>query len=96
LPKPHGRAISRATTEALLKGSITLAQVAVKTTMLDIACSRCDRRGRLNVQKLIAEYGAGADLPTLKEKLAHGCPRLESTSIHERCGAHFPRLPELF
>ena len=78
------------------KGTITLAQVAVKTTMLDIACSHCDRRGRLNVQKLIAEYGADIGLPELKGKLSKGCPRLQNLSIHERCGAHFPRLPEMF
>jgi hypothetical protein len=47
---------------------------------------------RLSVQKLISEYGAGADLPSLKERLPKGCPRLENLSIHERCGAHFPLL----
>jgi hypothetical protein len=26
--------------------------------MLDVACSKCDRRGRLSVAKLIAEHGA--------------------------------------
>ena len=77
-------------------GAITLAQVAAKTPMLDVACSKCDRRGRRNVQGLIAEYGAHIGLPELKEKLAKGCPRLDSVSIHDRCGVHFPRLPELF
>ncbi len=79
-----------------MKGAITLAQVAAKTAMLDIACSQCDRRGRRNVQTLIAEYGAGMGLPELKEMLAKGCPRLESLSIHDRCGVHYPRLAEMF
>ena len=80
----------------MAQGVITLAHVAAKTAMLDIACSQCDRRGRRNVQKLIAEYRAGIGLPELKEKLAKECPRLESMSIHERCGVHYPRLPEMF
>ena len=79
-----------------MNGAITLAQVAAKTAMLDIACSNCERAGRRNVQSLIAEYGAGMGLPDLKEKLAKGCPRLQSVSIHERCGVHYPRLPEMF
>ena len=70
--------------------------MAAKTAMLDIACSQCDRRGRRNAQKLIAEHGAGIGLPELKEKLAKGCPRLDSLSVHERCGVHYPHLPEMF
>lgn len=48
------------------------------------------------MQKLIVEYGPGMDLPSLKEKLAKSRPRLKNLSIHERCGAHFPRLAEIF
>jgi len=40
-----------------LSGAITLAQVAAKIAMLDIACSKFERAGRRNVQSLIAEYG---------------------------------------
>jgi len=64
--------------------------------MLEIACSKCDRRGYRSLQSLIAEYGPNKGLPDLKEKLAEGCPRLESTSIHERCGVYFSQLPEFF
>lgn len=51
-------------------------------SLLEIACSQCDRRGRRRLQNLITEYGADMGLPDLKNKLAKGCPRLESVSIH--------------
>jgi hypothetical protein len=39
-------------------GAVTLGDVAGKLGMLNVACSKCDRRGRLSVAKLIAEHGA--------------------------------------
>jgi hypothetical protein len=80
----------------MAKGAITLAQGAAKTAMLEIACSQCGRRSRRNVQKVIVEYGANIGLPDLKEKLAKRCLRLQSSYTHERCGVHYPRLPEMF
>ena len=35
------------------RGSITLGEVKGKLTMLEVACHRCDRKGRVNVQRLI-------------------------------------------
>lgn len=79
-----------------MAGPITLAQVAAKIGMLDVACSKCERRGRLNIQKLISEYGADIGLPELKDKIAKGCPRLEKSRYDDRCGAHYPQIPKLF
>ena len=55
--------------------AVTLGDVAGKLTMLDVACSKCDRRGRLSIAKLIAEHGADMRLPDLREILAGDCPR---------------------
>ena len=54
--------------------------------MLQVACSRCERYGRLSVAKLIARYGGGAKLPDLREILAGVSPRVGAASIYERCG----------
>jgi hypothetical protein len=35
-----------------------LGQVAARLTMLDVACNRCDRRGRLRLDRLLAGYKA--------------------------------------
>jgi len=65
-------------------------------TMLVVACRKCERRGRLRISRLIAEHGD--DPPNLKALFAHDCPRFTnpSVSIYERCGVHFPELPEWF
>jgi hypothetical protein len=51
------------------RGSITLG----KLEMLEVACHRCDRRGRLGLARLIAEHGAGTGLPELRTILAGDC-----------------------
>jgi hypothetical protein len=38
-----------------------------------VACSKCDRLGRLSVAKLIEEHGADTRLPNLPEVLAVAC-----------------------
>jgi hypothetical protein len=79
-----------------INGAYTLADVAVRASMLDVACSRCDRRGRLNVHRLIEQHGATAKLPDLKDVLAGNCPKRGSHAIHDRCGVYYPGLTVLF
>jgi hypothetical protein len=40
-----------------VRAYLTLADFAAKTDRLVVACSRCDRRGRYSLAKLIANYG---------------------------------------
>jgi hypothetical protein len=56
------------------RGAFTLAEIAAKLTMLEVACSRCERRGRLSLARLIEQHGAEASLGDLREVIAHGCP----------------------
>jgi hypothetical protein len=78
------------------RGSITLGELVSKLDMLEVACHRCDRRGRLSLERLIAEHGADMGLPELRTILAGDCPRAGSVTINDRCGVHYPQLPELF
>jgi hypothetical protein len=78
------------------RGSTTLGELRGKLTMLEIACSKCDRRGLLRLDRLIAEHGARMGLPVLGQLLAADCPRSASVGIHDRCGVNFPQLPALF
>ena len=73
-------------------GAVTLGDLVNKLPMLDVACSKCDRRGRLSVAKLIEAHGADAKLPVLRGILAGDCPRLRSASVYDRCGVHYPQL----
>ena len=51
------------------RGSVTLDDLAARIAMLEVACSRCERRGRLQVDLLVAQYG-DAELPELRLILA--------------------------
>jgi hypothetical protein len=70
-------------------GAVTLGELADRLPMLEVACSRCERRGRLNVAKLIERHGPDTRLPDLREILAGDCPRSSAVAIHERCGVHY-------
>jgi hypothetical protein len=76
-------------------GAVTLSDVPGKLPMLDVACSKCDRRGRLSIAKLIAQHGADMRLPDLREILAGDCPRVRSASVVDRCGVHYPQLASI-
>jgi hypothetical protein len=78
------------------RDSITLGDLDGRITMLEIACRRCERRGLLRLDRLIAEHGAGMGLPVLGQLLAGEYPYAASASINDRCGVHFPQVPALF
>ena len=59
--------------------------------MLEVACSRCERRGRLQVDLLVAQYG-DAELPELPLILAGDCPKAAVVSISNQCDIFFPQL----
>lgn len=77
-------------------GFITLGQVAGRTAALEVACRRCERRGRYGTARLVERHGAGTPMPEMRRVLAADCPRWASRSISELCGVHFPELPGLF
>jgi hypothetical protein len=76
-------------------GAVTLGDIADKITMLEVACSRCERHGRLSVAKLIERHGADAQLTNLRTVLAGDCPRIGG-AIYEQCGVHYPQLVRLW
>ena len=45
-------------------------------TMLEVACRRCERRGRLSIARLIAEHGSG--VLDLRAIIAADCPRMQN------------------
>ena len=75
-----------------IRGAVLLGQVAALLLMLEVACSRCDRRGRLRTSRLVAEHGAQMPLPELLRILSADCPRRIAGQWHDVCGAHFPGL----
>jgi hypothetical protein len=77
------------------RGSITSGELQGKLTMLEVACHRCERKGRVSLARLIEEHGADKGLPDLWENLAGDCPNARSTAVN-RCAIYYPELPALF
>jgi hypothetical protein len=73
-------------------GVVTLGAVAARLTMLDVSCNRCDRRGRLRMDRPLAEHGPGMAMPDLRCIIAADCPRMIAGHVHDVCGVHFPGL----
>jgi hypothetical protein len=62
-------------------GSLILSDIREPT--LTIACERCGRHGRYDVQRLIAVHGADARLTDLLVTLAN-CEKARSFSVYDR------------
>ncbi len=78
------------------EGSITLGDVAEHTTVLAVACRRCDQAGRYNVDTLIARHGEGFGIPNLLRLLSKDCVKRATVSAYDLCGVHCPELPVFF
>ncbi len=75
-------------------GSVLLREVASRASHIEIACSRCDRKGRYRVANLVARLGGDFPMTDLGAELAD-CPRRRATAHHERCDVFFPGLPRV-
>jgi hypothetical protein len=73
-----------------------LGEVADHTAVLAVACSRCERTVRYNLDTLIAHYGEGFSIPRLLRLLSKDCPKRASGSTYDLCGVHCPELPRFF
>jgi hypothetical protein len=60
--------------------------------VLEVACNRCDRRGGLRTDRLMAEHGPALPIPALRHIIAADCPRMIAAQVHDVCGVHFPGL----
>jgi hypothetical protein len=79
-----------------MSGSITLGEVAEHTAVLAVACSRCERAGRYNLETLIARHGADFGIPDLLRLLSEDCPKRKSITVYDLCGIFCPDLPSFF
>lgn len=78
----------------MANGSVALGDVAARASHIEVACSRCDRRGRYLLARLVQTYGPDFPMTNLGGELAN-CPRRSATAHHERCDVFFPGLGKL-
>ncbi len=61
-------------------GSLSLAEIADRLSVLEVRCTKCDRRGRYRTATQVERYGADFAGPDLREKLSEPhrvCRRLQ-------------------
>ncbi|BBP95985.1 hypothetical protein BSFA1_11140 [Burkholderia sp. SFA1] len=75
-------------------GSVLLGELAARAGHIEIACSRCDRKGRYRVAKLVARLGEDFPMTDLGAEVAD-CPRRSASAHHERCDVYFPKLVQI-
>ena len=59
---------------------ILLGQAAARLPILDLACNRCDRRGRPRSTRLVTKHSADLPIPELLRILSANCPRRQGVA----------------
>jgi hypothetical protein len=66
-----------------------------KLDVLCVECTRCHRKGRYSVRKLLEQYGREGSMMTWREQLSGGCPKRDAPQLHDRCDLICPDLPRV-
>jgi len=79
------------------RGYITLGEIAAKLRMLRVECSRCNRKGRYSIARLVREYGADSSLQQLQSDITADCPRRQdpTAELETGCAPFCPDLAKL-
>jgi hypothetical protein len=77
-------------------GSLTVGDLAGKLEVLNVACSKCKRRGRYRISTLLAQLGPNGRLTEWRAAIMADCPKVLAASHWDACGAHLPDLVRLF
>ena len=62
--------------------------------MLQIECTRCARKGRYSVAKLLVEHGHRGNMSKWVSDLRGDCPKRNAAHLNERCDLICPDLPK--
>ena len=66
-----------------------------KLDMFRVECTRCRRKGRYSVRKLIERYGRKGHMMKWREQLSGDCPQRYAPQLHDRCDLICPDLPKV-
>jgi hypothetical protein len=69
--------------------------IAGKLVVFRVECTRCPRKGRYTVAKLIAKYGREGNMSEWMSELKNDCPKRDVPQLHERCDLICPDLPKV-
>ena len=78
-------------------GAVVFGDLEDKLEVLQVACSKCERRGQYPVARLIERYGRDAKLVDWKDQITRTVRggHKARVVVMDQCGAHFPDLLRL-
>ena len=66
-----------------------------KLDVLRVECTKCERKGRYHVRKLIEKYGRKGNMSKWVSELEGDCSNRDAHSLNERCDVVCPDLPKV-
>jgi hypothetical protein len=78
----------------MARGYLIFGDIEGKLEPLCVECTKCPRKGRYYVHKLVAKYRRKANLMKWKEQLNGDCPNRDAR-MHDRCDLICPDLPKV-
>ena len=77
------------------RAHLVFGDIEGKLDVLRVECTKCARKGRYSVRRLIEKYGRKANMMKWREQLNGDCPRRGAQGLHERCDLICPDLPKV-
>jgi len=81
--------------EALQRPYLTFGDIDGKLDVLNVECTRCPRRGRYNVAKLIERYWRKGNMTKGTSDPKGDCPKPDAHDLRDRCDLMCPDLPKV-
>lgn len=78
--------------DAMGRRVVMLGEIVDQLPILEVVCSRCDRRRGFFTDRLVTQYGADMPLLELLRLLSADCPKRIAQCPHDACKAGFPTL----
>jgi hypothetical protein len=72
--------------------SSTFSDLTGKLATLRVECSKCERKGRYAVTRLIEQHGRDGKLTDWLAHVSRDCSRRKSINMADQCGAEMPDL----
>ena len=79
----------------VLNGNYLFGDIEGKLDVLRVESTRCPRKGRYSVRKLIEKFGRKANMIKWRELLSGDCLKRDAPQLHDRCDLICPDLPNV-
>lgn len=77
------------------RSHLIFGDIAGKLDVRAANVTKCTRKGRYSVRRLIESYGRRANMMQWKEQLHGNCLRRDARNLSERCDLICPDLPKV-